>query len=236
MIKEKLLDLLKYPVLVLSILLAFILAEHFLGIDFSRLAKVGSTGLEFYEEVQEQNLSVSSEMENEIDALATKLEVITERLNTLSAATDNDNPSDTINFEKALVENFLKTQSVSDQIAKFGTRKVNGKRISKALEGYIFIGNFEKATNAWSNTVLLSLEQKKINISPDDLRINEEIYKVGDNMVLREQLPLNNRAYDKASKSLGVIPKHAIIKIIDKPVGIDREFAVQWWAKVQVEL
>ena len=47
-------------------------------------------------------------------------------------------------------------------------------------------------------------------------------------------LPPNNDEYFRDSPQLGVIPAGTIIKIKDNPHGIDREFATQFWVKVEV--
>ena len=212
-----------------------ILAELFLDIDFSRISKVGTGGVEFYEEDKAQLLDVNTELENKINELQIRLNVIADEVEKLSQPEPVSTQFDTSAFEKAIVENFYQTQAVSDQTAKFGIEKKTRKPLVINQEGYIFIGNYDPGSKKWSNQVLTGPNQKAIEEAPGELIINDPVYQVIGNMVLREQMPNNDKEYYKGSKKLGIVPKYSIIRLVDKPKGIDREYAVQWWVKVRIE-
>jgi len=233
--KKILLEYLKYPIMFISVVIAMFLAELLLEIDFGRMSKIGSGGIEFYDEEKAQILDVNTELESKISDLRIELDVVSIQLNELSRTDSDLTDFNPLNFEKAIVENFYKTQTVSDQTAVLGIEQNTKEPLLINQEGYIFIGNYNRISKKWSNLALKDLNHNAINEDPNELIINEPIYIVHGNMILRKQMPKNDKEYYKGSKRLGIVPDHSIISLVEKPKGIDREFAVQWWVKIRIE-
>jgi hypothetical protein len=99
------------------------------------------------------------------------------------------------------------------------------------LKGYIWIGNYNQT---WTSPQLAQPETgKPMSVSPNQFKTGEEYIVLG-NLVVRDGLPANDESYYRGRKSLGVIPQGTRIRLINGPVPIDRQFAVQYWAEVQV--
>ena len=45
-------------------------------------------------------------------------------------------------------------------------------------------------------------------------------------------MPTNSEDYYRTIKSLKILPKGTKVVVLDKPVGIKRKHATQWWAHV----
>lgn len=92
------------------------------------------------------------------------------------------------------------------------------------IEGYIFIGDFDN--NEWSKTMFA-----------EEVKTPEDIYKgkiltLTSNLYLRAEMPTNSEDYYRTIKSLKILPKGTRVLVLDKPVGIKREHATQWWVHV----
>ena len=98
---------------------------------------------------------------------------------------------------------------------------VEGKR---KIDGYIFIGNFDN--NEWDKTMFA----ENVN-SPGDIR-KGEILTLTSNLYLRAEMPTNSEEYYRNIKSIKILPKGTKVTILDKPVGIKRQHATQWWVHV----
>lgn len=95
--------------------------------------------------------------------------------------------------------------------------------------GYIWIGNYDQASGSWSRSFLTRLDGRPVAEPPRDLAPGS-LFIVGGNMTLREALPKNNAAYFREQRSLGVVLRGTTVTLLDAPVGIDRDYAVQYWA------
>ena len=128
---------------------------------------------------------------------------------------------------------FSAAQTVSDQTANVSKlfAAATGKA-SISARGYIWIGNY--ADDRWDSPKLASLASgQPVAMTPRQIKPGTE-YSVLGNMVIRNGLPPNNTEYFRAQKSLGVIPRGTRVRIVTSPIGIDREFAVQYWAEVEI--
>lgn len=208
-------ELARYPLLVLSLFLAAWASKCALDLDFGRLESVGAEGLRFRtEEAQTQSL----------------VEIET-RLNELRAAVDSLQTTGARPEEATAPTLDAATQTVSDQTARV-TELREEARPADVREGFVFIGNY--GPEGWDRAMLLrtGAEDGPVTRPPDQLRVGEEFVLRG-NMVLRGGPPPNNEQYYRAVPSLGVIPRGTRVELLGEPVGIDREFAVQYWARVR---
>lgn len=129
-------------------------------------------------------------------------------------------------FENILNEiqlNRLSTKEIIDQLESTQNDffAVEGKR---KIDGYIFIGNFDN--NEWNKTMFA----ENVN-SPGDIR-KGEILTLTSNLYLRAEMPTNSEEYYRNIKSIKILPKGTKVTVLDKPVGIKRQHATQWWVHV----
>lgn len=126
---------------------------------------------------------------------------------------------------------FSAAQIVSDKTAQISTLQKEVAPAADALRGYIWIGNYDQA---WESPKLARLDTgQPLDLAPSDMLAGTE-YTVLGNMVVRDGLPDNNKEYFRGRENLGVVPRGGRVVLLKAPVGIDREFAVQYWVEVEV--
>lgn len=201
-------NLLKYPLTVFSILLALIIATYTIGIKFGVVSEINSGGIKFVTDTK----SEISELSSKLNAALTAIEQLKSQVPSAQTPT----------AQAAVVD---AAQTVPDQSAQFS-------KISNASrQGYIFIGNYD---NGWSSVKLGALDNgQPIKISPEELKPGTT-YQVLGNMVVRDGLPENDSQYYQARSSIGTVPRGSKIRLVNTPVGIDRKFATQYWAPVEI--
>lgn len=163
-------DLLKYPILILSIVLGLILMNLFLDIDFKRLTKISANSIEFSTDVNK----ATSELDERLKKLEIKMSEI-----------DNNTKTDTT--ESFAARNVKETQVVSDNIARLSFSNPDNKNDLtstnlKDKEGYIWIGNV--VNNNWSEIQLLDLNNNPVNVNLKNIEVNSS-YRVKNNLSLR---------------------------------------------------
>jgi hypothetical protein len=214
--KSNVVELLKYPITILSILLALIAARYFLGITFGAVAEVSASGVKF-----------SQDAKGEIASLAAQLNSATAAIEELR----KQSPQHAELTPKAQSALFEASQTVSNQTAQVAKLQADPGTDSPKSKGYIWIGDYG---NDWARVKLAPVDSNDpIKVAPAQIVAGSE-YKVLGNMVVRESLPPNNADYYRSLKSLGIIPVGTKVRILSKPTGIDREFAVQYWAEVSL--
>ena len=220
---ESRIELMKYPVLVFSIVIALIILKLSLGLEFGMITELSTDGLKFSEKSNKATLESITELETKLNDSVVRIAALEKEIN------KNEKIGQSTQSKA-----FSASQIVSDATATIANLrpKIEGKDIAKVI-GYIWIGNFE---NKWGKTTLAKLDTgQPISLSPMQMQIGTE-YKVLGNMVVRDGLPPNNAEYYRARKSLGVVPRGSIISILKKPEKVDREFAIQYWVEVEYTL
>jgi hypothetical protein len=212
-------ELLKYPVLVFSIVLALVILKFTLGLQIGVLTEVSTDGLKFSAENNRATVEALTELETKVNDLSQRL-----------LAMEGGERSPLHSPPPAKIEASSTTQTVSDataSIAKLRTQLPEAKQ--DALAGWIWIGNYN---GSWSKPTLAMLNTgQPLDLKPDQIVVGSE-FRVLGNMVIRDGLPPNDDDYYRAQKSLGVVPRDSIVRLVSAPEAIDREFAVQYWAKV----
>ena len=213
--KEVFIELLKFPILVFSILAALTIGRYSLGLTFGPISEISKDGVKF-----------SQEAKGELTDLASRLNGALAAIDELKKITP-DAQTNLSKIQAAVVE---AEQTVSEQSAQLSTLAVSAND-GNSRQGYIFIGNY---SGSWSSVKLASTQTgQPITIHPDQL-LPGTSYKVLGNMVVRDGLPANDVSYYRGRKSLGTIPLGTEVRVLSRPTGIDREFAVQYWVKVEV--
>lgn len=212
------LKLLKYPIMTISVVVGLILARWSLDIDFSRMTKIGPQGMEFDNNTRESAVGVTSELD-------AKLKELSLRIETLEGKTDSvDVKSQTT----------AKLNEVSDQVSQLSMSQSKfTKTVFSGRKGHIFIGQYD-STAGWNQAVFLIQDSgQPVTSAPEQLPVGGR-FLVRTNMVLRDGLPSNDAEYFRGKENIGVIPRGTLVALLGQPAGIDRKFAVEYWAPVQV--
>lgn len=214
-------ELLKYPIMVASIFLALFGARHLLDFDIGRATRIGADGIEFAEQ-QERTSEATQALDQALKEALARIEVLENSVNNPSANLDATE-------RKRILE--ASAQEVSPEVAMLARSTVrDGKSLVYGKVGYIWIGDYQRE---WLKPRLVGLDGQVIEKAPQAIEVGER-YSLRANIVLRKEQPQNNAEYYRGSPSLGVVTSGTQVQIEARPTGIDREFAVQYWAKVKV--
>ena len=213
--QSKMVELLKYPALVFSILVALIIAKYALGITFGPVTEVSKDGVKFGQAEKGELAAIASRLNGAIAE-------IEELRRHLPAARSSSPQAQSTVFEAA--------QTVSDQTAQIASISSNPSNTS-VQQGYIWIGNYK---DRWTPAKLgIPGTGQAVTVAPSQLAPGTE-YQVLGNMVVRDGLPNNDATYFEGRKSLGTIPRGTKIRLVEQPMAIDRQFATQYWVKVEL--
>ncbi|GGC64330.1 hypothetical protein [Undibacterium terreum] len=214
--KTALIELLKYPVTVFSILIALLIAHQFLGLNFGNVTELSASGIKFTQDAK-----------GEITSLASQLNSATAAIQDLQKRL----PAGDAPTPQAKAQIFEASQTVSNQTAQIAKLTNDAPGDTQKTHGYMWIGDYK---NGWSRIKLSAVDSNEpVSVSPDKLSAGNE-FKVLGNMVVRDGLPSNDADYYTAKKSLGIVPVGSKIRFLGQPKGIDREFAVQYWVEIVV--
>lgn len=213
--KSAVVELWKYPLTVFSILVALIIAKFALGVSFGPVSEITRDGIRFGQEQKGELANLASRLGGaiaEIDELKKSL------------------PKSQVVSDETQRKVFEAAQTVSDQTAQVASIGTKGAGAS-LQQGYIWIGNYK---NTWSPVKLAMVATgQPVTVPPDKLLPGTE-YLVLGNMVVRDGRPENDARYFEGRRSLGTVTRGSRIRLVSTPDGIDRQFAVQYWAKVEV--
>ncbi len=213
-------ELLKYPVLVFSIVIALVIARYLLDLEFGVITEFSTDGIKFSEKSNATTLQAIIELEEKLNNLAVRLEEV-----------EQNGPPTSMDVSVAKAAAFSASQTVSDATAKMAELRseIPGGE-DKRISGWIWIGNYDQE---WSKSSISKLGVgQPVTMAPQKMKVGTE-YKVLGNIVIRDGLPPNDKEYYRARKSLGVVPRGSIVTLLKQPEQVDREFAIQYWAEVE---
>lgn len=210
-------ELLKYPITIFSLLLALVVAKSMLGLQFGQITEIGPGGLKFAQQASA-----------EIADLAGKLNGALAEIEAIKRAS----PEARVNSEQGRKEVFAASQTVSDQTAALANlAREQAPSAAPVRRGYIWIGDFNNGN--WGKTMLgAGPRDEPVKDPPQNLALSAGYTTLG-NMVVRDGLPSNDADYFRARASLGVIPRGTSVRLVNAPVAIDRQYAVQYWAQIE---
>ncbi|MBB5019311.1 hypothetical protein HNQ59_002609 [Chitinivorax tropicus] len=217
--KSSWVELAKYPIAVLSVFLALVGGKFILGIPFGSVSEISTDGVKFTQDAKGEIAALSAQL----NAATKSIEEIKKQL-----------PAHTMSAESKS-EIFEASQTVSDQTAQIATIKPDGGGGKSEQTGYIWIGDYNKAAASWQRMKLVSPTTNAPLANPPTTIAPGTVFSVSGNMVLRDGLPANDIQYYQARRSLGVLPVGTRIKVLSTPVGVDREFAIQYWVQVAIQ-
>ncbi len=201
------------PVIALSAFL-FLFGLHYLTpFDLERISKISQEGIEIREKQQKQRedtQSVFINLSNQIEQLELRLEKLEPTNGTTTSLSNKDLQQETI------VNLAAPTEPGQDSLAK-------------GLEGYIWIGDFDKTKSEWVRPRLGNLNEQPVSISPLDLTIGGQ-YRVLGAMNVREKLPPNDSSYFRSVQKIGLLPRYTKVELLKTPQARQ---TVQYWAKVR---
>lgn len=208
-------ELLKYPLTILSLLIALIVAKYTLGVSFGAVTEVSLEGVKFTQDAKGEIADLAGKLNGALAAI--------EELKKQAGSKETFSP-------RAQSEIFAATQTVSDQTAQLAKLSSVQAAGSPKQKGLIWIGDYK---NGWSRVLLSAIDTGKQIVVPPDKLLSGTEYSVLGNMVVRDGLPSNDADYFRGRKSLGVIPRGTKVRLVRAPAAIDRGFAVQYWAEVE---
>lgn len=208
-------ELLKYPITIFSMLLALVAAKSLLGLEFGAVAKFGPGGIEFAQLASNQ----IAELDGKLSGLRVEIEALKKAAPAAQAIPD-----------QVQKDAFAATQSVSNQTAALANvSREAAPNNSSSRKGFIWIGDFK---GTWGKTMISAGNNVPVKEAPEKLPLGTTYTTLG-NMVVRDGLPSDDPDYFRGRPSLGVIPRGAPFKLVTTPVGIDRGYAVQYWAQIE---
>jgi len=214
---KELLGLVRYPVIGASIVLSIWFAEWAIGFDIGNISEMSTTSIKFRQD--------ASDLAGQIVPLAERVKFLEVSIQTLLK---KDSAKNNIDIRNTIMANAADLQTATDKVTQISEMKLTPND-GQSVEGFIWIGNFDKRSNRWS-TVLLGEVDKAT--PPADIQ-SQVTYTVEGNMILRQSLPKDNRDYFRSVASLGIIPKNSKITLLEKPTAVDREFTIQYWVRVR---
>ncbi|NRA22862.1 MAG: hypothetical protein HRU05_20520 [Oceanospirillaceae bacterium] len=219
MLNEHSTHLLKYPVLVLSIILGIGMLKLF-GMQISSIGFA-----EFRFELEESQDAAKVE----IQKLASDLKDLRSQMTLLEKSQPIDE-NKILETEQASFEADQQAPIISSIMTK--PLAQNKKPLLYQKTGYIFAGNIKQNKELLLSPTVSNLDGYSIK-KVDDL-MNKTDYLLLGNMVLRASEPLNTVSYYKGIPSLGIVAKSTKVQIIETPIKIDRGWATQVWIKIKV--
>lgn len=211
------LELLKYPVVVVSILFGLVAADWLLGLELSRITELGPSGVKL-SEVREDTALAAADLEERLDAALARIDSLEMRL-------DSSDPK-----SGALTS----VSEPSEAVARLSRSTGEAGTVLNGKQGFIWIGDYDANIGKWSEqNLLLAGERTPLQTTPSALMRGSQ-YRIAINTYLRAGLPANDDEYFRGRKALGVIPRGTLLTLVGKPVSIDRNIKVQYWAEVEV--
>ncbi len=164
-----------------------------------------------------------------VSEVETKLKELTARMEAL------EKKADTVQVLRSPKLVSAEFDEVSDAVSQLSmSQSKSTKTVLVGRKGYIFIGIHNSTDGKWKRAILHhQYSNKPVTSAPNQLPVGGG-FLVGTNMVLRDGLPPNDNQYFRSIKNIGVIPRGTLVVLLDQPVGIDRGFAVEYWAPVEV--
>ena len=212
-------ELVKYPIAVFSILIALVAARYLLGLEFGLVTEVGTGGVKFAEKKSQATFEALTNLEGKVNQALVELEQLKKV---------NQKVPESPELKAQLFE---AAQIVSDQTARVEQIQLPDGARRGRLKGYIYIGDFKET---WNRPKLAQLGTgQPITLQPSKLQRGTEYIVLG-NMVVRDGLPANDQNYYRGRASLGVIPQGTRVRLVSDPAAVDRGYAIQYWAEVEV--
>ena len=226
-------ELLKYPILVLSIILGVVVLDLF---DYN-IVSLGASGIEVERRI-ENSLQDSEAMSQKIDSLELLLSELVIKLENqpTTKSTGEQTYGDSINDSPLAGSAVKKGKAWTHQLqASDLTTKIHQEldqfKKSEVRTGWIWIGCYYSP--AWDPMNLKGIGEKVLySGAPEGIQKND-VYEVVDNMYMREHLPPNNEQYFRSVEWVGIVPSGTKVEVIEPPRGLERNSSIHYWMKIK---
>ncbi len=231
-------ELLKYPILVMSIVLGIVVLDYF---EYN-IVSLGTGGIEVEKRIT-NTLEGSQELSRKVDSLELLVAQLFESRQIENQEQIDRLVSDGSGLQKSDLNDTITGVSVKSHISTYQfqasdlTTKINKDldeiKHANSKVGWIWIGNY--AEKAWSTCMLKRIDGKALPIgSPESIQKNE-VFEVTGNMYIRKYLPPNTDSYFRSVNAVGIVPNGSEVEVLEPPQAIDRGFQVQYWMKIQYQ-
>jgi hypothetical protein len=213
-------DLLKYPIIIFSILLALIVLKFVLGLELGAVTELSTEGVKFAEQSR-STVTALAELEARLEELAQRTEVLEESAQTGSSTRSSPLP-----------EAYAASETVSDataEVSRIADEMLQHK--AKQLRGYILIGSYD---GQWHEQQLARLDTGQPVDAPPKQILSGTEYRVRSNMVVRSGVPVGEATLTRDRRDIGVAARGSRVRVLQSPVRVDRGGDVQYWAEIEV--
>ncbi|XXF76231.1 hypothetical protein P2318_24675 [Myxococcaceae bacterium GXIMD 01537] len=221
-------EVLKLPMLVLSLFLALAGSKSCLGMRFGDVAELPG-GIKFHSQQKLVELSAEKDQTKaQLAEVQAQFATLQEHLRTPSKGIDAS-PIVALSAQSALVED-----TVSPETAALARVSDEGGAPALALkdgQGVIWIGNYKDGR--WSRVQLSKPNHSKFDEAPDAIDAGMEFSVIG-NLVLRADWPGDGADYFRGVKMNGVVPAGTRVRALQAPRKWERGALEQYWLKVEV--
>lgn len=204
-------ELLRYPVVTICIVAGLFLVSLFLGIDFSKVSKISTEGIEFDKRQAEASAQIMTQLTSKVDYMEKQLDKI--------PPVFFEGSNDLLGSSAEPL-----TDTVSETVSRLSYINTDKDTFLKGRKGYILLGVYEPETKVWETALPIRLTDTKEVIKDNPNNIALRRYETNANIMLRSQPDIENNP-------IGALPRLLPILLLSIEKGSDN----QYWAKIEVE-
>lgn len=226
-------ELLRYPVVTLCIVIGLFLLKVLIGFDLGEVSRITKDGVEFRNE-QVNDISMNFlQLTMMVDSLKAEQLAMNEKLKTttvrpmgieMGSSGRSTTQAEPVTAEK---RDWSTTEFAHESVARLSYIDAKNNTLLKGKEGYIWLGNYNEAQTAWEN-LSLQIQGQRITRSDETIHIPSRVYNTATNVILRSD-PIAKDS-SPSENMIGVIPENTPVFVNQAEV-----FDGEYWALVKVE-
>ncbi|MDL2277862.1 hypothetical protein LJC57_04640 [Parabacteroides sp. OttesenSCG-928-G07] len=228
-------ELLRYPVVTLCIVIGLFLLKVLIGFDLGQVSRITKDGIEFR---NEQVIDISKnflQLTMLVDSLKNEQLTMSEKLKEQTKTgrpmgVEMGSSGQTKTQKDSTVVNkrdWSATEFASESLAKLSYVDAKNNTILNGKEGYIWLGDYNEAQATWKN-LSLQIPAQRITRSDETIRIPSRTYNTAVNIILRSD-PIAESS-SPSENMLGVIPENTPVSVSDVEI-----MDGQYWVLIKVE-
>ncbi len=228
-------ELLRYPVVTLCVVIGLFLLKVLIGFDLSQVSRITKDGVEFRNE-QVNDISINFlQLTMMIDSLKNEQLAMNEQLKGKTTGgrpmgVEMGSSGQTITqLEPTAVDkrDWSTTEFAQESLAKLSYVDTKNNTILNGKKGYIWLGEYNETQATWEN-LSLDISAQRITRSGETIRIPSRTYNTAVNIILRSN-PIEESS-SPSENMLGVIPKNTPVSVSDVEI-----MNGQYWVFIKVE-
>ncbi|MEQ9298694.1 MAG: hypothetical protein RIF33_09035 [Cyclobacteriaceae bacterium] len=221
-------ELLKYPILVFSVILGVIFLDHF---DYD-VVSLGTSGIEIEKRIT--NTLVDAK------ALSMKVDSLEQIINSLAishtppaeAFFNKSNKGNAGSFTPSITPEPTKTLRIASDLTTKFNKSIEEVSKNRFIVGWVWIGEYNTLTNDWSDVAVREAgDAKPFGKQPATLTEGDAIVTMA-NLYIYDKLPETN---DASRKSIGILAKGTMVEVQQKPISVDSSMLKHYWIKIKYE-